>query len=142
MKKNFLWMLLGALITVTVILGYNFFTGYRTNVGRMSIIQISYKGEQVYTGLSADVRDYITEAKKTRLYFGELPEADAIKIKARRRATLYVYPLDENSLLIRYEPQYGIARTYKKSGYGNFNKVLKAFYELTDNEVFNEVVKY
>jgi hypothetical protein len=142
MKKNFLWMLLGALITVTVILGYNFFTGYRTNIGRMSIIQISYKGEQVYTGLSADVRDYITEAKKTRLYIGELPEQEAIKIDAPRRATLYVYPLDENSLLIRYEPRNGIRRTYIKSGYGDFNRVLKSFYELTDNEVFNEVVKY
>ena len=65
-----------------------------------------------------------------------------IEINSPNRATLYVYPFDENAILIHYEPRNGIARTYKKSGYGDFNCVLKTLYELTDNKAFDEIIDY
>ena len=65
-----------------------------------------------------------------------------IEINSPDRATLYVYPLDEDSIIIRYEPRNGIKRTYKKSGYGDLNRVLKTLYELTGNEIFNETIYY
>lgn len=66
----------------------------------------------------------------------------AIEINSPSRATLYVYPLDEESIIIRYEPRNGIKRNYKNSGCGDFNRILKAFYELTNNQVFNETAEY
>lgn len=142
MKKKFLWMLAGSFITIFIILSFNFLTSYEKNVDRMLRIVVSYKGESLYTDLSSDIIDYITDADKTQIYFGKLPAQEAIEINAPNRATLYVFPLDEDSVIIRYEPRNGIKRTYKKSGYADFNSVLKAFYELTDNEVFNEIIEY
>ena len=139
MKNKFLWMVIGSLITIFVLSSYTFLTSYGKNVDRMLPIMVKYKGETVYTDLSSDVCDCITEAVKTELYFGELPPQDkAIEINAPGRATIYVYPCDEDSILIRYEPRQGIKRTYKKTGYADFNRVVQAFYELTDNDIFNE----
>ena len=77
------------------------------------------------------------------MYFGELPSKGcAIEINSPDRATLYVYPLDNDSIIVRYEPRNGIKRTYLKSGFGDFNRILEVFYELTGNEVFNESVEY
>lgn len=77
------------------------------------------------------------------LYFGELPSKNyAIEINSPDRATLYIFPSDEESIIVRYEPRNGIKRTYRKSGFGDFNSILEAFYELTDNEVFNEIIEY
>ena len=142
MKGKFLWMSLGSLITILIIASYTFLTSYEKNVDRMLNIAVSYKGETLYTDLSSDIIDYITDADKTQIYFGKLPAQEAIEINAPNRATLYVFPLDEDSVIIRYEPRNGIKRTYEKSGYADFNSVLKAFYELTDNEVFNEIIEY
>ncbi len=142
MKGKFLWMSLGSLITILIIASYTFLTSYEKNVDRMLNIAVSYKGESLYTDLSSDIIDYITDADKTQIYFGKLPAQEAIEINAPNRATLYVFPLDEDSVIIRYEPRNGIKRTYEKSGYADFNSVLKAFYELTDNEVFNEIIEY
>jgi len=106
-------------------------------------IMVCYKNESITTDLSADICAYLTTAKKTTIYFGELPSQEkAIEINAPCRATLYVYPCDKDSLIIKYEPRNGINRTYKKSGHGDFNRLLKAFYELTDNEIFNETIEY
>jgi len=142
MKKNLLWMALGSLITICLISVFNFFTSYHENVDKMKIIEVGYKGEWLDTGLSADICDYITEGKKWKLYFGELPsQENAIEINAPHRATIYIYPSDEDSVLICYEPRGGIKRTFVKSGYGDFNRILEAFYELTENEVFNETIE-
>ena len=104
---------------------------------------VLYKHESITTHLSSDVCGYLTTGKKRSLYFGKLPSQEhAIKINSPDRATLYVYPLDEDSIIIRYEPRNGIKRIYKKSGFGDFNRVLEVFYELTDNEVFNETIDY
>lgn len=59
-----------------------------------------------------------------------------------RKYTLYVYPLDNDSIIIRYEPRNGIKSTYLKSGFGDFNRILEVIYELTGSEVFNESVEY
>ena len=143
MKKNFLWMLAGSLITILAILSFNFLTSYEKNVDRMLKIAVSYKGESLYTNLSSDVCGYLTTGKEKNIYFGALPSQDeCIEINAPGRATIYVYPLDEDSIIIRYEPRGGIKRTFRKSGFGDFNRILKAFYELTDNEVFNEIIEY
>lgn len=104
---------------------------------------VPYKHESITTHLSSDVCGYLTTGKERWLYFGELPSQEyAIEINSPDRATLYVYPLDEDSIIIRYEPRNGIKRTYKKSGFGDFNRLLEVFYELTDNEVFNETIDY
>lgn len=100
---------------------------------------ILYKHEYFTVSLSADLCSYLdsSHGRKT-FYFGELPpQEEAIEINAPDRATIYVYPSDADSLIVRYEPRKGIKRNYKISGYGNFDKILKAFYELTDHEVFN-----
>ena len=63
-------------------------------------------------------------------------------MNAPGRATIYGYPSDEDSLLIRYEPRGSIKRTFKKSGVGDFNRVLEVFYEHTKREEFNTMVTY
>ena len=103
---------------------------------------VIYKHESVTTHLSSDVCCYLKDGNRS-LYFGELPSKEcAIEINSPDRATLYLYPLDNDSIIIRYEPRNGIKRTYKKSGYGDFNRILKTLYELTDNEAFNETIDY
>ena len=103
---------------------------------------VVYKHESITTHLSSDVCAYLSDGNRS-LYFGELPSQEsAIEINSPDRATLYVYPLDEDSIIIRYEPRNGIKRTYKKSGYGDFNRVLKTLYDLTGNEIFNETIYY
>ena len=135
-------MLCGCVITIVFLSIVTFLTSYQKNVDKMFYISVSYKGEQLYTSLSSDIGDYLTDAKKTTLYFEELPAHEPIEINAPSRATLYVYPFDEDSIIIRYEPRNGIKRTYKKSGYGDFNRILRAFYEVTGNEIFNETITY
>ena len=142
MRKNILWMILGSLITILLISSFTFFTSYEKNIQQMLGTVVVYKHESVTAHLSSDVCDYLTDGKSS-LYFGELPsQENAIEINSPERATLYVYPSDEDSIIIRYEPRNGIKRTYKKSGYGDFNRVLEVLYELTDNEVFNETIDY
>lgn len=142
MKSKFLWMVLGSLITGLLISGFAFLTSYDKNVAKMLGTDVTYKSEWVHTHLSADVYGYLTHGKKS-LYFGELPSAEcAIRISSSDKATLYVYPMDEDSIIIKYEPRNGIKRTYKMTDYGNFDRILQAFYELTGNEVFNEIVQH
>jgi len=142
MRKNFLWMMLGSLVTILIILCFTFFTSYEKNTHQMLGTMVVYKHESIITHLSSDVCAYLSDGNRC-LYFGELPSQEsAIEINSPDRATLYVYPLDEDSIIIRYEPRNGIKRTYKKSGYGDFNRVLKTLYELTGNEIFNETIDY
>jgi hypothetical protein len=142
MRKNILWMLLGSIITIFFISGFSFFTSYEKNMHQMLGTKLVYKHESITTHLSSDVCAYLSDGNRS-LYFGELPSQEsAIEINSPDRATLYVYPLDEDSIIIRYEPRNGIKRTYKKSGYGDFNRVLKTLYELTGNEIFNETIYY
>ena len=142
MRKNILWMLLGSIITIFFISGFTFFTSYEKNMHQMLGTKVVYKHESITTHLSSDVCAYLSDGNRS-LYFGELPSQEsAIEINSPDRATLYVYPLDEDSIIIRYEPRNGIKRTYKKSGYGDLNRVLKTLYELTGNEIFNETIYY
>ena len=142
MRKNILWMLLGSIITIFFISGFTFFTSYEKNMHQMLGTMVVYKHESITTHLSSDVCAYLSDGNRS-LYFGEFPSQEsAIEINSPDRATLYVYPLDEDSIIIRYEPRNGIKRTYKKSGYGDFNRVLKTLYELTGNEIFNETIYY
>ena len=142
MRKNILWMILGSLVTILLISSVTFFTSYEKNMHQMLGTMVAYKHESVTTHLSSEVCDYLTDGDRS-LYFGELPSQEhAIEINSPDRATVYVYPLDEDSVIIRYEPRNGIKRTYKKSGFGDFNRMLEALYELTDNEVFNETIDY
>lgn len=142
MRKNILWMMLGSLITIVLIAGLTFFTSYKRNIGEMKATTVEYKQERITTYLSADACDYLIDGQRS-LYLGKLPsEEHMIEINSPNRATLYVYPFDENAILIHYEPRNGIARTYKKSGYGDFNCVLKTLYELTDNKAFDEIIDY
>lgn len=143
MRKNILWMLLGSLVTIVAILVFTFFTSYEKNMHQMLGTMVIYKHESITTHLSSDLCGYLTTGKERSLYFGELPPQEhAIEINSPDRATLYVYPLDEDSIIIRYEPRNGIKRTYKKSGFGDFNCVLETLYELTGNEVFNNTIDY
>ena len=108
----------------------------------MSDTMIRYKGVSVSKYLSSDACDYLTSGKR-KIYFGELPSKEsAIEINSPLRATIYVYPLDNNSMIIRYEPRNGINRNYIKSDYGDFNRYLEVLYELTGDEVFKETVEY
>ena len=98
--------------------------------------------ESITTHLSSDVCGYLHSGSRS-LYFGQLPSKDnAIEINSPDRATLYVFPSDQKSIIVRYEPRNGIKRTYKISGFGDFNSVLQALYQLTDNAVFNETIAY
>ena len=142
MKNEIKCFMLGVLSTIIVISIINFCSSYEKNVYNMLETRVSYKDEVLCMGLSSDIYGYLTHNKKSEIYFGELPQQNqAIEINAPE-AILYVYPLDNNSFFVRYEPRKGIKRTYKKSGYADFNSILKAFYELTDNEVFNEIIEY
>ena len=142
MRKNFLWMMLGSFVTILIILCFTFFTSYEKNTHQMLGTMVVYKHESITTHLSSDACAYLSDGNRS-LYFGKLPSQESvIEINSPDRATLYVYPLDDDSIIIRYEPRNGIKRTYKKSGYGDFNRVLKTLYELTDNEIFNETIDY
>ena len=142
MRKNSLWMMLGSLVTILIILCFSFFTSYEKNIHKMLGTMVVYKHESITTHLSSDACAYLSDGNRS-LYFGELPsEESVIEINSPDRATLYVFPLDDDSIIIKYEPRNGIKRTYKKSGYGDFNRVLKTLYELTGNEIFNETIDY
>lgn len=142
MKTKWVYFFLGIISTILVISVMILFTSYERNIDRMSGTEIRYKNVSVSSHLSVGVRDYLTSGNR-KLYFGELPDQkDAIEINSPLRATLYVYPLDDESMIIRYEPRHGISRNYVKSGYGDFNRLLEVLYESTGNEVFNNVVDY
>ena len=142
MKSKICWAVLGALIAVLILSMVTFLTSYEKNVDQMLATLVKYKGESMFTHLSSDACGYLTHGNRS-LYFGELPSKEcAIEINSPDRATLYVYPLDNDSIIVRYEPRNGIKRTYLKSGFGDFNRILEVFYELTGNEAFNESVEY
>ena len=142
MKSKVFWMVIGSIITMLAISSYTFMTSYEKNVDQMLATLVKYKGESMFTHLSSDACGYLTDGNRS-LYFGELPSEEcAIEINSPDRATLYVYPSDDDSIIVRYEPRNGIKRTYLKSGLGDFNRILEVFYELTGNEVFNESVEY
>ena len=142
MKSKICWAVLGALIAVLILSMVTFLTSYEKNVDQMLATLVKYKGESMFTHLSSDACGYLTHGNRS-LYFGELPSKEcAIEINSPDRATLYVYPVDNDSIIVRYEPRNGIKRTYLKSGFGDFNRILEVFYELTGNEVFNESVEY
>ncbi|MBO5797251.1 MAG: hypothetical protein J6R77_02770 [Clostridia bacterium] len=144
MKNKWLFFALGALSAVVVMLAINFFTEYKGDVRSTSGTGITYKSVEVSANLSADVRDYLGDGSGSRrLYFGDLPDKkEAIRITSHMCATFYVYPLDEESMLVKYEPYNGIHRTYKLTWKDNFNKLLKSLYETTGNEVFAEEITY
>ncbi len=137
-KSKLPWMLLGSLITALVIMLYTFVTSYDKTLETTIKSHVIYKSEGFMTSLSADICCYLDSFHgNKKLYFGELPaKENAVEISVPSRARIYVYPSDDNSVIVRYEPRNGIKRNYKISGYGNFDKILNAFYELTDHEVF------
>ena len=137
-KSKFFWFFLGSLITILVISCYTFVTSYDKTLDRTLPSEVYYKDESFVTPLSVNIYGRLDSSHgNKKLYFGKLPEKEtAIIITVPSRARVYVYPSDENSIIVRYEPFKGIKRNYKISGYGNFNKVLNAFFELTDNEIF------
>ena len=139
--SKFLWFFLGSIVTILVIFCYTFVTSYDKTLDRTLPSQVNYKGESFFTPLSARIYGYLDSSHgNKKLYFRQLPAKEtAIVITVPSRARLYVYSSDENSILVRYEPFKGIKRNYKISGYGNFDKVLNAFYELTGNEVFKSI---
>ncbi len=128
----------GSIITILVICLYTFVTSYDKTLDRTLATQVAYKGEYIVTSLSTDIYGYLDSSHGNKsLYFGVVPAKEmAIEIVVPSKARLYIYPLDENSIIVRYEPFKGIKRNYKISGYCNFDKVLNAFYELTGNEIF------
>ena len=139
--SKLLCCILGSLITILVISCYTFVTSYNKTLDRTLATHVIYKNEYIETFLSADLYGYLDSSHgNKKLYFGVLPAKDtAIEIIIPSRARLYVYSSDENSILVRYEPFKGIKRNYKISGYGNFDKVLNAFYELTGNGIFKPI---
>ena len=142
MKSKICWDVSDALIAVLILSVITFCTSYEKNVDQMLATLVKHKGESMFTHLSSDACCYLTHGNRS-LYFGELPSEECvIEINSPDRATLYVYPLDNDSIIVRYEPRNGIKRTYLKSGFGDFNRILEVFYELTGNEVFNESVEY
>lgn len=142
MKSKWSWFLLGALSAIIVTSGINFFTSYDRNVKSMLHTSVSYKDVHISTSLSSDACGYLADGRR-QLYFGELPSKEnAIEINSPRRATIYVYPLDEDSMIIEYNPRNGISRNYIKSGFGDFNRFLQVLYELTENQVFHKTVEY
>lgn len=142
MKNKIIWFLLGVLSTVLVFSIYTFSTSYERNLDKMLYTRIGYKDAHIETALSATAWGYLTHGDLS-LYFGELPDKKtAIEINSPSRATIYVYPRNPESMFIRYEPRNGIARNYTLSDYGDFNRYLEVLYEMTDDEVFNETVKY
>ena len=141
-RNKWISFLLGVLSTLIVISGINFFTSYERNLSRMLRTIIVYKDVSVSSELSADAYSYLAIAKRT-LYFGKLPEnVDAIEINSPERAILYIYPKDEDSMIVEYKPHGGIGRRYLLSDLGGFNRYLEVLYELTENEVFNETISY
>lgn len=142
MKRKIFWMALGSFITIFVVACFSLLTSYEKNVHKMLGTMVVYKHESITTHLSSDVCGYLHSGSRS-LYFGQLPSKDnAIEINSPDRATLYVFPSDQKSIIVRYEPRNGIKRTYKISGFGDFNSLLQALYQLTDNAVFNETVAY
>lgn len=115
---------------------------YNNTLESMKPISIEYSG-QVIDGLkwvNADYVDRFTDANRT-YYFGTLDDnSQFIKIIIPTKATLTVYPNDDNSVLLNYKPHKGISRNYKLSGYGDFNKHLKILYEMTGDEIFNDTI--
>ncbi len=142
MRKIFFGFLLGVLITTIVIASYIFFTSFETNIDDMISTRINYKKTTILSsGLSADACSYLANAKR-KLYFGQIPnDAEPITVYSQFRAKIDIYPNDEKSVIVRYAPSSGISRKYILT-YIGFNRYLEIFYEMTDNEVFNETVVY
>ena len=127
MKSKICRAVSDTLIAVLILSVITFCTSYEKNVDQMLATLVKYKGESMFTHLSSDVCGYLTHGNRS-LYFGELPSKKcAIEINSPDRATLYVYPLDNDSIIVRYEPRNGIKRTYLKSGFGDFNRILEVF---------------
>ena len=117
MKSKICRAVSDTLIAVLILSVTTFCTSYEKNVDQMLATLVKYKGESMFTHLSSDACGYLTHGNRS-LYFGELPSEEcAIEINSPDRSTLYVYPLDNDSIIVRYEPRNGIKRTYLKSGF-------------------------
>ena len=140
MKKIFFGFLLGVLSVIIIITSYNFFTSFERNLDNMLSTMINYKKTSITSGgLSADACCYLASAKR-KVYFGQLPnDAEPIIVRSPSRASMYIYPNDEKSVIVKYAPHNGITRNYVLT-YIGFNRYLEIFYEMTDNEVFNETI--
>lgn len=131
------------LVIILIIVGYIFYQNqtYKSAIYSMLSPTLSYNDSpDIYTTFDADYAYHYMLSKK-QLYFDKIDEEqNHITIVIPSKATLTVYPNDDQSVLLHYKPHKGISRNYKLSGYGDFNKHLRLLYELTDNEIFNETI--
>lgn len=114
---------------------------YQNNIYAMLSPRVSYNGESIFTTVSSEYIGRFTNSKK-RLYFGKIDEKQrCITITVPDKVTITVYPNDDDSVLMVYDPHHlGFTKRYKLSGYGDFNRHLKLLYQSTGNEVFNETI--
>ena len=146
MKNRIVAFISGCICAIVVMLVFftlkSLWGDYKNDLYAIKATQIIYQGNTIETHLSPDVQGYLADGELTR-YRKKLPSGEnAMRIAIPHRAVLYVYPLDDDSMLIEYFPRDGISRTFKKSGYGDFNRLLRALYECTENEVFHTAVEY
>jgi len=114
---------------------------YRNNIYAMLPPRINYNNESISTSLNADFVTRLLESKRS-LYLKEIDEEQKhITISIPNKVTITVYPNNDDSVLVTYEPHhFGLKQKYKLSGFGNFNRYLEDLYEITGNEVFNETL--
>lgn len=134
-KQNVLVFLLGAFCSALLLLGCYSYFRYYDNISSMKPISLSYNGKQTFCSLSSDYCERLTTPKRT-LYFGKLPDdSETIELIVPRKVTITVYPCDEDSVVIKYDPhKIGITRNYKLSEYGDFNKHLEILNEMMSDE--------
>ena len=141
--KNILTVAGCVTIYVVIILAVKWYKdeqSFKQTVESMLPTSVHYKDITVEQALNADYCCRFLLSDK-RLYFGEIPSDSVyIRVSIPLKATIYVYPRDNESVYIVYTQQKGGSRKYILTKTGDFNRHLEILYQATGNEVFNETV--
>lgn len=100
---------------------------------------IQYDSEEIECSVNINYYAFFRDTDK-KTYFGKLPdESSAIAISIPAKATIYVFPHTNDSVLISYRAS-GHKINFTIEG-KNFNDHLEVLYQITENEVFNKTVE-
>lgn len=139
--RNFVLILMGLLLIILFTCCFFSNKYYYSTMNSMKPTSLQYKGTVLFQSFSADYVDRLTTPKRS-IYWGEINETEnRIEITVPGKATIMIFPNDQDSVLMTYMPHHGIKRNYKLSGYGDFNRHLEILYKQTQNEVFNETIE-
>lgn len=117
-------------------------SNYSDHVDDMIPPYVYYHDVGIHCSFSEEYCNYLTESKRTP-YFGSIPsDQNSIEITVFQVVQMHIYPNDDSSVILVYDPSSSLKIQRKYLLTGCFEDHLNYLYRITNDEVFLTSIDY